>query len=177
MTITGSGFEEGSAVRFGSRPAASIKVDSPTSITALAPAGNGTVDVTVSNAGGSSSVVAADHFTYVPATSPPTVIAVEPASGPAAGGTTVRITGRHLAGSTSVTFGSARAARYTVISTTAIEAVTTPQAAGTVGVTVTTPNGTSAAGKQAQFTFVGGASAGAGVDWPSALSGPLETMS
>lgn len=45
--------------------------------------------------------------------------------------------------------------------------------AGTVGVTVTTPNGTSPAGQRAQFSFVGGA----GVDWPSRLTGPLETVS
>jgi phospholipase C len=173
VTITGTGFAQATGVRFGSRQAARFDVTSPTSITAVTPAGNGTVNVIVSNAGGSSTAVAADRFTYVPTELEPTISAVEPSSGTPAGGTTVRITGRHFAGSTSVTFGGAPAASYTVISTTAIEAVTPPHAAGTVGVTVTTPNGTSPAGQRAQFSFVGGA----GVDWPSPLTGPLETVS
>jgi hypothetical protein len=39
-------------------------VDSDTSITAIAPAGSGTVDVTVTTDGGTSAVSADDQFTY-----------------------------------------------------------------------------------------------------------------
>ena len=58
---------------------------SATSITATAPAGTGTVDVTVTTPGGTSATSSADQFTYVPA---PTVGNVSPTSGPA-GATTV----------------------------------------------------------------------------------------
>jgi alpha-tubulin suppressor-like RCC1 family protein len=65
VTITGSGLTGASAVRFGSQPAASFSVTSSTSITAVPPAGSGTVDVTVTGPGGTSPVAAADQFTYV----------------------------------------------------------------------------------------------------------------
>ncbi len=175
VTITGTGFAEATAVKFGAHPASSFKVLSPTAITAIAPAGTGTVDVTVSNPGGSSSPASADHFTYVPVDREPTITAVEPASGPAAGGTAVTITGKRFAGTTSVTFGAVPAAAYTIVSATVIDAVTPPQAPATVPVTVTTPNGASTASKKARFTYTG-AAANAGVDWPSLLPGPLETV-
>jgi hypothetical protein len=66
VTITGTGFTEVSAVRFGSAPAKSFKVNSETSITAVSPAGSGTIDVTVTTSGGGSSGASpADRFTYV----------------------------------------------------------------------------------------------------------------
>src|SRR5580700_68204 len=70
-TITGTNFNEATTVTFGSSEATSFEVVSPTSITAVAPAGAGTVDVRVSTSGGTSATGSADKFSYVP---PPTVV-------------------------------------------------------------------------------------------------------
>jgi Domain of unknown function (DUF4091)/IPT/TIG domain len=56
------------AVNFGSTPAASFTINSPTSITAKSPPGSGTADVTVSTLSGTSPTSAADQFTYTSAT-------------------------------------------------------------------------------------------------------------
>ncbi len=64
VVITGTNFFIVTAVNFGSNPAGSFTVNSPTQITATAPAGTGTVDITVTAAGGTSATNAADRFTY-----------------------------------------------------------------------------------------------------------------
>jgi hypothetical protein len=64
VTISGNGFEGATKVSFGSSPASSFSVTSPTSITALAPAGSGTVDVTVSSSSGTSATSGADKVLY-----------------------------------------------------------------------------------------------------------------
>ena len=61
--------------------------------------------VTVSTPGGTSATSAADEYTYIPA---PTVTKVSPTSGPAAGATTVTITGTNLTGASEVKFGASR---------------------------------------------------------------------
>ena len=63
VTITGTHFNEVTAVKFGATNATSYKVESRTSIKATAPAGTGTVDVTVTTAGGTSETSSADHYT------------------------------------------------------------------------------------------------------------------
>ncbi|KNE78806.1 hypothetical protein ADZ36_31205, partial [Streptomyces fradiae] len=65
VTLTGSGFGGATAVRFGTTPAASFAVLSATRIDAVTPPGNGTVHVTVSTAGGTSTQPVT--FTYVTA--------------------------------------------------------------------------------------------------------------
>jgi len=64
VTITGTNFTGATAVNFGTTPATSFTVNSNTSITAVAPAGMGTVDITVVTPKGTSATVAADQFTY-----------------------------------------------------------------------------------------------------------------
>jgi hypothetical protein len=64
VSITGTSLTGTSAVKFGATGAMSFTVNSPTSITAVSPAGSGTVDVTVTTAGGTTPTSAADHFTY-----------------------------------------------------------------------------------------------------------------
>ena len=116
-------------------------VTNSTTIAATAPPGTGTVDVTVTTRAGTSSVNAADQFTYVAGPPlPPTVASVDPVSGPAGSLVTVRGTEPH--GATAVHFGAA-AATFTVNNDTTITA-TAPAGTGTVDVTVTTPTGTSA---------------------------------
>jgi phosphodiesterase/alkaline phosphatase D-like protein/phage gpG-like protein len=71
VTITGTNFNEAAAVEFGSSAATSFEVLSATSITAVVPAGAGTVDVSVTTSGGTSATGSADKFSYVPV---PTVV-------------------------------------------------------------------------------------------------------
>jgi uncharacterized protein (TIGR03437 family) len=68
------------------------------------------------------------------------ISATSPASGPAAGGTVVKISGTRLAASTGVTFGGVAAA-YTVVSDALIETFTPAGTAGAADVVVTNPNG------------------------------------
>src|SRR6516164_2912912 len=70
VTITGTNFSGATAVRFGSNAAASFTVNSATQITATSPAGVGTVDVTVTTAGGTSATSSSDRFTYGPVGGP-----------------------------------------------------------------------------------------------------------
>lgn len=72
----------------------------------------------------------------------PTVAAITPASGPAAGGTAVTITGTDFTGANSVTIGGAAATGVAVVSATTITATTPPGTAGAKDVAVTTPAGT-----------------------------------
>src|SRR4029077_1058866 len=66
VTVTGSKFTATSTVKFGATSVTTFTVNSATSITATAPGGAaGTVDVTVTNATGTSSTSANDQFTYV----------------------------------------------------------------------------------------------------------------
>jgi hypothetical protein len=66
VTISGTGFTTATGVYFGGVAAASFAVNSDGSITAVTPAGNaGTVEVTVSAAGGTSTIRTADQFTYM----------------------------------------------------------------------------------------------------------------
>jgi hypothetical protein len=150
VTITGTALLKATAVRFGTAPA-SISSDSATQIVVTAPAAQaGTVDVSVSTAGGTSATSAADQYTYLIA--PPAVSHVSPASGPTAGGTAVTIGGTALSGASSVSFGTTAAVSFTVNSPTQITA-TAPAGTGTVDVTVTTPGGTSATSSADQYTY------------------------
>jgi hypothetical protein len=150
VTITGTNLTGATAVRFGASSASSYTVESATSITAVAPAGTGTVDVTVTTPGGTSAMSSADQFGYPVA---PTVTKVKPIRGPVAGGTAVTIEGTNLFSATAVHFGSIEAASFLVISPTKIAAVSPPEPAGKVDVTVTTPDGTTAITKADKFAF------------------------
>ena len=146
VTITGTNFTGATAVKFGAATA-TFAVNNAAHITATSPPGSGVVDVTVTTAGGSSATRMADQFTYTgPPPPAPTVTVVAPNSGPAAGGTSVIITGTNLTAATAVKFGTVAATTYTVNSATQITA-TSPLGSGVVDLTVTTAGagGTSAA--------------------------------
>ncbi|HWE65827.1 MAG TPA: IPT/TIG domain-containing protein [Acidimicrobiales bacterium] len=84
VTISGSGFACVTGVKFGTTPAASFTVVSPTQITAVSPAGAaGTIDVTVTNCFGTSPTGTADQFTYI-ATAGVPIAPVAPLSNPVA---------------------------------------------------------------------------------------------
>src|SRR5271165_5613456 len=74
----------------------------------------------------------------------PTVTKLSVNKGPSTGGTPVTITGSGFAGVSQVKFGSAKATKVTFVSETMVTAMSPPNAAGAVQVTVATPNGTSA---------------------------------
>jgi hypothetical protein len=159
MTITGTGFSAATAVSFGDVPAASFTVGSDTSISALSPASSGgTVDVTVSNAGGTSASSAADQFTFV---GQPVVSGISPDSGPVGGGTEVTISGVALGGAIEVDFGE-NPAGFTVNDDTSITAVSPAvEAVDDVTVKVVTIGGTSAGGAVGRFHYTA-ASTGCG---------------
>ena len=69
VTITGTDFTGATAVRFGAG-SAGFTVNSATQVTATAPAGSGTVAVTVTTPGGTSATSSADRYTYIQAPVP-----------------------------------------------------------------------------------------------------------
>ena len=138
VTITGTNFTAATAVTFGATAASGFTVNSAISITATAPSGSGIVDIRVTTAGGTSATSASDQFTYVSA---PTVSSVSPNTGPAAGGTTVVITGTNFTGTSVVTFGATTATSFTVNSATQITATTPAHAAGPADIVVMTTAG------------------------------------
>ncbi len=147
VTIIGTNFVD-ATVDFGSTPTG-VTILSETQISCIAPAGTGTVNVTVINPAATSPTSSADQFTY---TSPPTVSSVSPNSGSTNGGTPVTITGTNFMGSVAVYFGNTSATGITVVSATEITC-NDPAGTGTVNVTVTTGAGTSLTGSANQFTY------------------------
>jgi IPT/TIG domain len=111
----------------------------------------GSVDITVVTPGGTSATSANDLYTFVPL---PTVTSVSPKSGPVAGGTAVTLTGTDFEGSgfstTQVNVGGVpvtscgTAPCFTLNSATSITVDVPAESAGTVDITVTTQEGTSA---------------------------------
>ncbi|MGA8726755.1 MAG: IPT/TIG domain-containing protein [Acidimicrobiales bacterium] len=150
VTITGTNLDNASSVTFGAN-AAAITSDTSGSSTVTVPAGasTGPVTVTVTTPGGS----ATGSYTYV---NGPIVTSIFPTSGPTIGGTSVTITGSGFTGATAVDFGSNAATGVMVTSDTSITATSPAGAAGTVGVTVTTPVGTSTPSAASGFTYIAG---------------------
>src|SRR6185312_11763820 len=100
------------------------------------PAGSGSVSVTVTTPGGTSSGVT---YSYVAA---PVLSALSPMQGPSTGGNTVTLTGTGFTGATGVMFGAVSAA-FTVVSSTQITATAPAAPVAPVEVTVVTPGGVS----------------------------------
>jgi hypothetical protein len=158
IKIKGTGFIGVTAVHFGPALAKSFVVNvKGTSISAVDPAaelaGKATVDVTVTTPEGTSAITPADRFTYE--LLPPIVSGLSVHKGPAAGGTTVGISGSSFVEVLAVDFGSVAAASFTVNSGGSITATSPAQTVGNVGVTVTTPAGVSGPGLCTAFTEEG----------------------
>ncbi|MEO5974866.1 MAG: IPT/TIG domain-containing protein [Ilumatobacteraceae bacterium] len=148
VTISGTGFVSPATVKFGVTDATGVTVNSGSSITARAPAGTGTVNVVVTNPDTQVGTLT-NGYTYVAA---PTITTVAPSSGPAAGSTSVTITGTNLSGTTSVTFGGTAGTAVTVVNATSVTVVTPAHAAGLVDVVLTTVGGEATA--IGSYTFV-----------------------
>ncbi len=142
VTITGTGFSTVSSVKFGTTPATGITVRSETQLVAIAPAhAAGTVGISVTTPGGTSATTPADLYKFV--VPPPVVSAISPSSGPAAGSTTVTVSGSGLSGASKVYFGTKTG---TTISVNAVgNQLTAKSPSGTSGssvaVRVVTPGG------------------------------------
>lgn len=160
VVVTGTNFVAGNGpdgrpnttVRFGGTLATNVQVGSDrTSLECTVPAAGDqlVVDVVVTTKAGSSTTSAASKYTYIPR---PAVTAVNPTSGPVAGGQTVTVTGTNLAGATDVRFGTARTAPASGGTNTSLTCTTPAGNAGAVDVTVTTDGGTSATGTK--YTYL-----------------------
>ncbi len=151
VSITGSEFTAATSVTFGGVPATTYKVNSATSITAVAPAqGAGIVAVQVSNSAGASALTSKDHYKYTP-----TIEAVSPGEGPASGGTSVTVTGTGFALGTATLFkfGTAKATNVSCTSSTTCTLTAPAHEAGTVNVIATVNKAASPATTAARFTY------------------------
>ncbi|MBI2765171.1 MAG: IPT/TIG domain-containing protein [Chloroflexi bacterium] len=151
VTITGTGFLGVTSVSFGGVAANSFTILNDGQIQAYSPPHSaGAVTVVVTAPGVSSAASPADSFTYTAAG--PVIGAISPASGPAAGGTVVTITGSGFTGATAVSFGGVAAASFTVVNDTQITATSPSRAAGNATITVTTPSGSASSAAAFSFT-------------------------
>ena len=137
VDITGGNFVNGATVSFAGTVASNVTVVRPTELWATAPSGSpGTVDVTVTTSAGTSAVGPDTEYTWA---AEPAVSSISPGSGPAAGGTTVTITG------TSPASANRLARRHNTFRRPdrQITATTPAAPARTVDVTVTSAEGLS----------------------------------
>lgn len=145
ITITGSNFGAAGnpAVTVGGVAAICVALVSPTTITAVVPAGAaGAADVTVTldNGGGSATLTGA--YTYASATLNPSVTSITPGQGTAAGGTTVTFAGSGLGGASATVLVNGKCATDVAGSASSM---TAKVPAGTVGwaeVKIATATGT-----------------------------------
>ena len=152
VVLKGSHFTGALTVLFGDVPAMSFAVVSDSVINATSPGGPAeVVDVTVTGAGGTSTVSAADQFSYLGA---PVIFTVSPATGKA--GTVVTLTGASFTRAYGISFGDASVltGNFTVVSDSEITVTAPtndlPGSVGDVTIAVTTPIGLS---NGAKFTY------------------------
>ena len=147
ITLTGTNLALVSTVKVGDS-LANFDDESSTSLTFTTPQrpldSVNSYDIVVTSPGGSATV--ANGFTYVPAPSITSIsslgqlgISSSPLTGPAAGGTGVRILGTNLNEVTSVTFGG-RAATFSRESSSSLTAIS-PSGGGLVDLVVSSPGG------------------------------------
>lgn len=135
VTLSGSGFRDGSYVLFGGREASSVTVAGPDTIVAVAPPGSaGAVDVSVHAPDGQQARLAA-AFTYATV---PVFSQVFPAAGQAAGGTTLLIGGSGFAPDLVVLLDGQELAT-TWLSANVVQVTTPAHPAGTVDLALRNP--------------------------------------
>ena len=135
LTITGTGFLTGATVKLGATSATGANVVSSTLMTATTSAHSaGAVSVVVTNPDGQNGTLS-NGYSY--SNPPPNATLITPNSGPAAGGTSVTITGTGFLSGATVSLGGTTATNVSVASSTSITATTAAHAAGAVSVVVT----------------------------------------
>lgn len=136
VVIRGDAFANTTTVAFGGTPAAAVAFQSAQELHATTAAGiAGPVDVVVTRAVGGAEQVA-HGFSFRAA---PTIASVAPPAGPAAGGTSITLTGTGFVDGATVTLNGVNATHVRVLSPTTLTATTAAQLHGTVDVTVTVP--------------------------------------
>ena len=151
VVIHGTNFVSGATVKFGAAASPSVTFVSSTQLSVQAPAhGVATVNVTVTTPGGTTPLLAADHYSFQPA---PTVSGVSPNGGSTAGGNTVTITGSNFVAGTSVKFGTVSSTSVTFVSSTQLKAKAPAHNAGVVNVTASNVGGTSATSNGSLYAF------------------------
>jgi hypothetical protein len=139
VTITGTNFQPGAVVLFGSGataiPGVNCVESSGTTITCKTPASTAdvAVDLTVINVDGKSSTTAA-AYTFLNVT--PTITTIAPATGPTNGGTALSITGSNFQVGAQVTIGGLAAGDVVVQDTQTITATSPALPVGAADVTV-----------------------------------------
>ena len=148
-------------------PCFTVGGDSQLTIASFPSGSAGTFDITVTGVGGTSATTSADQYTYEP---PPSVLSVAPNTGPTGGGNSVTVTGTTfestgqftttsvMVGTHNITAtpcpGTPTVPCFTVNSATSITiGDIPPHAVGTVDITVTTTEGTSATSSADQYTY------------------------
>jgi len=153
VTVSGTSLATATEIDFGAgNPGLDLSCTDTSCTVTSPPQSAGTVDVLVTNLGGTSAATPADQFTYV-VPPPPTVTQVSPSSGYIIGGTTVTVTGTNLADATEVAFGN-YSASISSCSDTSCTVTSPAQGVGVVDVTVTTAGGTSATSAADQYDYV-----------------------
>jgi len=136
--LAGSGFTQGTEVFFGDSPARSVATLGDGFLSLTTPTHDpGPVSVTVTNRLGFS-VTQDAAYTFIAS---PAILAVQPAVGPASGGTRIQIGGRNFVGGATVLVGGVSAADVQFLSANLVTAITPPAAIGRVDVTVRNPDG------------------------------------
>ena len=152
LTVSGTNFSSGAVVAWNGASLTTTFVSS-TQLTATIPASlltaAGTAAITVMESGGVST-----GTSFAINAAAPSIVGISPSQGPAAGGTTVSITGTNFSGVSAVKFGAVAAASFTVVSANSITAVSPGSSAGTVDIQVITPSGQSATSSSDQFTYL-----------------------
>jgi peptidoglycan/xylan/chitin deacetylase (PgdA/CDA1 family) len=152
VTLTGTGFSQVTAVRFGSTAGQSVHVVSATKLLITSPPhGAGVVGVQVVTTHGVSAARTVARFRYV---APPTIRTISPTSGPTAGGTRVAINGSNFLHVTAVRFGTTAGRLVHVASSTLLLVTVPAHTAGLVNVQVFTSYGASAFSTVARFRYV-----------------------
>ena len=154
VAIVGGDFAPGAEVFFGRTQAPAVTFISSSELVATTPAGLGTVPVFVRNPNGAIGAFAS--FAYgETATQDVVVSSVNPAEGPASGGTTVVVRGSGFDAGARVFFGGRRAPSVTRVGDTELRAVAPPAwpLVATVGVMVRNSDGSEGYRPRA-FTYI-----------------------
>ncbi|TAK77873.1 MAG: cell surface receptor IPT/TIG domain-containing protein [Dehalococcoidia bacterium] len=161
VTISGTGFLPGATVYFGSTPGTNVSLTDSTLLTVTAPVGavGWVVNVRVTNANGLTALAPVPYTfgsgapTSVGGGAQPTISALSPNSGTAAGGTRVTLLGSGFVSGITVSFGGVPATSVNVVNSTQITLTTPSGAVGPVAVMVTSPGG-SFGGVSNGFTYL-----------------------
>lgn len=128
LTITGTSFNAGATVTVGGNPCTDVSITGGSQLTCTAPAGSlGAKEVVVTNP---TSTPGYGTFTYINPT--PTVTAITPSSGAAAGGNTVTITGTGFVDGATVSLGGSSCTSVSVLSATSLSCVAPAGSGGAV---------------------------------------------